>query len=247
MPVESKGGSDSDSRFVSLVEKFKGHPLGYILIAIIVSLGAVAAAYQGYQLIKTAVVNSTNPYHAQKDAIASLALGGTVEFVNGKLGQPQQSGDLCRQVSFCAPDQPDEVLLNVYRDEQYTVRAVFEQNSLEFFAVTVETEKFKPDISWLGYELGQLGEFTYADAEDAMDGDVHPTALASQSSAYAEVIAVGGAGDYQGLMLAWALDGYGNLPWNAEGARKLNESHPANAADALKVAEDFRAGSAPKT
>lgn len=97
------------------------------------------------------------------------------------------------------------------------VRAVFDANSMNFFAVTTQSDQFKPHIRWL-YDLGALGEFTYenASAEDV----IQPTALmihrGPRSSAYAEIFSVGAPGHYQGLMLGSAPNGLGNLPWDSK-------------------------------
>jgi hypothetical protein len=196
------------------------------------------------------VSGTADPFQAQNEAIDSLALEQSVEFVNGKLGVPQESHPLCSKISSCSQDTSGEPLLNVYRDEHYTVRAVFDANSLKFFAVTTESGKFKPHVRWL-YDLGALGEFTYKDAS-AADG-IQPTAamvhLGPRSSSYAEIVSVGAPGHYQGLMLGWAPDGLGNLRWDSKGAEDLNAKQISSSDQQawLAAAGSFRAGSVPNT
>src|SRR5690349_3975043 len=101
------------------------------------------------------VPGTADPFQAQKEVIDSLALEQSVELVNSKLGVPQESHPLCSKISSCSQNTSGEPLLNIYRDKHYTVRAVFGGNSLKFFAVTMETDQFKPHIRWL-YDLGQL-------------------------------------------------------------------------------------------
>jgi hypothetical protein len=199
----------------------------------------------------TPVVSGTgDPFQAQKEAIDSLALEQSVEFVNSKLGVPEESHALCSKISSCSQDTSGEPLLNIYRDEHYTVRAVFDANSLNLFAVTMESGQFKPRIRWL-YDLGALGEFTYEEAS-AADG-IQPAAvivhMGPRSSAYAEIVSVGAPGHYQGLMLGWAPDGFGNLPWDIEGAGALNTKQISSSDQQalLAAAGPFRAGSVPNT
>ncbi|MBT2547204.1 hypothetical protein J7I85_02440 [Arthrobacter sp. ISL-65] len=163
---------------------------------------------------------------------------------------PQESHPLCSKISSCRQDTSGEPLLNIYRDEHYTVRAVFDANSLKFFAVTMESDQFKPHIRWL-YDLGSLGEFTYKEAS-AADG-IEPTAamihLGNRSSSYAEIVSVGAPGHYQGLMLGSAPDGFGNLPWDSKGAEALNAKQISSSDQQarLAAASSFRAGSVPNT
>ena len=199
----------------------------------------------------TAVVSGTgDPFQAQKEAVDSLALEQSVESVNSKLGVPKESHPLCSKISSCSQDTSREPLLNIYRDEHYTVRAVFDANGLNFFAVTMASDQFKPHIRWL-YDLGALGEFTYEEAS-AADG-IQPTAvmihMGPRSSAYAEIVSVGAPGHYQGLMLGWAPDGFGNLPWDIEGAGALNTKQISSSDQQalLAAAGPFRAGSVPNT
>ncbi|WP_157366305.1 ETEC_3214 domain-containing protein [Arthrobacter sp. Soil763] len=197
-----------------------------------------------------AVQSTPDAFQAQKEAIDSLALEQSAEFVSSKLGVPRESHPLCSKVSTCSQGTPGEPLLNIYRDDYYTVRAIFDANSLKFFAVTMESDQYKPHIRWL-YDLGALGEFTYKDASVA-DG-IEPTAamihLGPRSSSYAEIISVGAPGHYQGLILGWAPDGFANLPWDIKGAEALNAKQipSSDRKTLLKAADPFRAGSVPNT
>lgn len=202
-------------------------------------------------LASTPVVSGTaDPLQARKEAIDSLALEQSVEFVTSKLGVAQESHPLCKKISSCSQYESDEPLLNIYRDEHYTVRAVFDANSLNFFAVTTKSDQFKPQIRWL-YDLGGLGEFTYKEASTA-DG-IQPAAvkihLGPRSTAYAEIVSVGAPGHYQGLMLGSAPDGYGKLPWDIEGAEALSAQQISTSDQQalLAAADSFRAASAPNT
>ncbi|WP_445154034.1 ETEC_3214 domain-containing protein [Arthrobacter sp. Hor0625] len=191
-----------------------------------------------------------DPFQAQKEAIDSLALEQSVEFVNSKLGVPRESHPLCSKTSTCSLGTSGEPLLNIYRDDHYTVRAIFDANSLKFFAVTMESDQYKPHIRWL-YGLGAVGEFTYKDA--AVTDGIEPTALMIQlgprSSAYAEIISVGAPGHYQGLILGWAPDGFGNLPWDSKGAEALSAKQISSTdrQALLEAAGSFRSGSVPNT
>lgn len=197
-----------------------------------------------------AVSGTADPFQAEQKAIDSLALEQSVEFVNSKLGVPRESHPLCSKISSCSQDTSGEPLLNIYRDEHYTVRAVFDANSLNFFAVTAESDQFKPRVRWLS-DLGILGEFTYMDASAAVR--IQPTAvtifLGPRSSSYAETFSVGAAGHYQGLMLGFAPDGLGNLPWDSKGAEALSAKQipPTDRQALVAAAGPFRAGSVPNT
>jgi hypothetical protein len=250
-PTQEK--DTSNSRVVRTIESLKKHPLVTVLGTLVAVVAGCATIMDMSERMAPVVENVIAPTRAQEEAISSLALEQTVDFVNGKLGQPQQSEDLCRVVPICSSTRTGEPTLNVYRDEHYTVRAVFEANSLEFFSVTLESEIFRPHIKWNGYDLGVLGQVKYAEAYQPVTVNVEPTAvmifLGPQSSAYTEVVAPGAPGDYQGLILASAPDGNGEVAWDMEGAVALNEAQLASAGKpaSLDQAHEFRAGSAPNT
>jgi hypothetical protein len=251
--VNSSDDKDGGSRIARAIASHKKRTF-WIVLGLVVALAA------GFNTLRDAgssvssmITEVTDPFREQKEAIDALALEQTVEYVNSKLGQPQQSEALCSEGLFCGKDTSRDLRLNIYRNEHYTVRAVFEANSLKFFAVTLRTDQFKPQIRWLDHELGFLGEVTYKQAYESVPAGVEPDAamilLGPRSSSYAEVLAAGAPADYQGLVLAWAPDGYGKLPWNVEGAQVLSAAQLSSndQLPGLDAAESFRTGSVPNT
>lgn len=218
-----KPESKSGNRLLKILETLKRHPLIVILGVLVAVAASFTTVLDMTERVKPIISNAIDPYHAQKEAVNSLQLQQTVDFVNSNLGQPEVSEDLCKVTATCTNGEQSRMLLNIYRDEQYTIRAVFDENSLDFFAVTLQSEKFKPQIHWLDYDLGALGTVTYQQAYDPVDGVVEPTAqifFGPQTTAYAEVFAAGAPAQYQGLMLGWAPDGFGNLPWDLAGGNR---------------------------
>lgn len=190
-----------------------------------------------------------HPFQKEQEAIDALALQQTVEFVNSKLGEPQQSEDLCSRTLICEPDTTHRPILNIYHDEHYTVRAVFDDNSLEFFSVTLVSGKFKPHRAG-NYDIGTLGDKTYKEAFQGLSTtEAAVTETPRSGMSYAEVTPLGAPGRYTGLVLAYSPNGFTNLPLDVNAARKLlaAQTSAGGRLTGLSAAESFRANSVPNT
>lgn len=171
-------------RIVHSIERHKKRSW-WILVAALV--GLIVTVSDVGQIASGAWSTLTNA-RSERDAPASLALGDAVESVNDRLGEPRQSLDLCSEIG-CKPTELHKPMLNVYRHEDYTVRAVFDGNKLEFYAVTRESENYKPHLK-MPFDWGALGEFTYSAGITPEDVD----AFHRRSPSYAEVKPMGPPG-----------------------------------------------------
>lgn len=227
----------------------ENHTAAYIFRFVsTVATGILAVVGVGL-LLAPLISGFVHPFQKQQEAIDALALQQTVEFVNSKLGEPQQSEDLCSRTLICEPDTTHKPILNIYRDEHYTVRAVFDDNSLEFFSVTLESGKFRPHHAW-NYDIGTLGDRTYKQAFQGLaTTEAAVTETAQSGMSYTEVTPLGAPGQYTGLVLASSPNGFTNLPLDVDAAQKLlaAQTSAGGRLAGLSAADTFRANSVPNT
>jgi hypothetical protein len=191
--------------------------------------------------------NIIHPYQKEQEVIDSLTLQQTTGFVNSKFGEPQQSEDLCARARICGQDTSHDLKLKVYRNEHYILRAVFDGDSLEFFAVTMKSGKFKPHPKW-NYDIGPLGDRTYKQAFQGLEWTEAAIQSRPKALTYAEVTPLGGPGNYSGLVLASAPDG-ASQRWDTAAAQELLAVQSASGGrlTGLSAADPFRANSVPNT
>lgn len=219
-----------------------------------VVLGVLAAIAGGINNVggvfsnaSSLINNIAHPYQIEQEAIDSLTLRQTRESVNSKFGEPQQSEELCARTRLCGQDRSHDLKLNIYRNEHYTLRAVFDGNSLEFFAVTMESGKFKPRPKW-NYDIGPLGDRTYRQAFPGLEMTKAAIQSTLKSNTYAEVTPLGAQGNYSGLVLASVPDG-SNQRWDSAAAQELlaAQNSSGHGLTGLEAADPFRASSVPNT
>lgn len=182
------------------------------------------------------------------EAVTSLALGDAEASVTKGLGEPRQSLDLCAEIRTCGPDTSHKPVLNIYRHEDYTVRAVFDGNKLEFYAVTRESDKFKPHLK-MPFDWGELGEFTYSQVSTSGITPDDLDAFHRRFPSYAEIKSLG-APNFQGIVLGYTPDGRGDeRSWDAKAVQALDAALvPSNGPkQRVEAAEPFRAASKPNT
>lgn len=204
----------------------KRHMKGRIVAAGVAALSAVALFAGCTSNVRQAGPDrpsdgsqTAHPYQDDQQALDSLALGDAEAFVTSRLGEPRQSLDLCSEAGICRPTPAHRPVLNVYRHENYTVRAVFDGNKMEFYAVTRESEQFKPHLK-MPFDWGELGEFTYAQASGIAPDDLD--AFHRRYPSYAEVKSLG-APNFQGIVLGYSPDGHGDeRSWDVEMAQILD-------------------------
>ena len=233
--VQAKEGQAS-----SLAGFVKWHKKSSIAFLFTILVAVVAGVYVWSELARI---------QRDHDALASLALGDSEQWANRQLGEPRQSLDLCSEIQ-CESGSTHKPVLNVYRHEDYTVRAVFDLNKLEFYAVTQESEKYKPHFK-KPYDLGELGDRSY---KETMTIDTDPADVdmftRSADASYAEVTPLGAANHYNGIVLAHASDGYSSeQAWDSGSAEVLQRSIASSKGPKERVAaaDQFRRSSHPNT
>lgn len=239
---------------VQWLESAKKHPFIALPAAIFAVVTFVVAVVELTQRAVDSVSGIVDPHQAQYAALAGLELDSTPEYVESRIGRPQSVSDLCDEV-LCPEQRPAGALkLHVYRAEHFVVRAVFEESNLEMFTVTLTTGEMHPPMSWLDYELGELGTVTFVEALAPVTTVEGPTSMVihsgPSSAAYAEVFAFGAPARYEAFMLGWAPDGFaaGDMQWDARSAGELaalasDLGDPGNA----ETVAAFRSRSTPNT
>jgi hypothetical protein len=238
------------ARIARAIEAHKKTTAGLVLAGLLAGATLFNTLTETGQNISSGVKNLGGARHEAEEAIASLKTEQTLEYVNSKLGEPQQSKDLCAGIRVCGQDTSHKPELKIYRNEYYTVRAVFDGNSMEFFAVTLGSGEVKPRPSW-NPSLGPLGEFTYKEVSYGnAPKDLTKAAISIASGAkhaYAEVTPLGEPGHNRGLVLATAPDGY-EIAWDrAAGQALIAVQDSSGGQVGLEAADAFRANSAPDT
>ena len=229
------------------IDHAKRHPVVLAvstLVAVLLFLGTVGDLYGR---ISGAVGGRLNPHQQEYERLAHIDLGVTPQFLEGRLGTPRRSVDLCREIR-CPPEAAGQTFtMNLYRSDVVAVRALFAGSSLEWYTITVLSDDVQPPVRWLGHDLGALGEVTFAQALEV--AEVEPTDvqmhLGPQSSAYVEVVSGGAMADYRGLVLASAPDGWPRAEFDRESAKAFDPGEDAPYDP--QVAAPFRSASQPDT
>jgi hypothetical protein len=233
---------------VTAIERAKRHPIVIVVGTVVGLLIFLTTVGDLYGRMSDVVHDWRNPYDEDYKQLAELDLGVTPDYLDEWLGKPRRSVELCRELS-CPPEAEDQTLImNMYESKLVTVRAIFVDSGLEWYAVTLLSDELEPPMTWLDHNLGTLGRVTYAEALEVPG--VEPTDvdmfLGPQSSAYVEILAAGAAADYRGLILASAPTGWSGAGSfdreSAEAVMQLNE-----ATYDAGVAGPFRSKSRPNT
>lgn len=233
------------------IERAKKHPVVIMVGTFGAVLAFVLAMTDQFARIGNMYSQWRNPNATEYAALESLDLDSRPEFFEDTFGRAKKSLDVCREIA-CTQPAPDSLRMYIHESEGITVRAIFEGNTLEMYAVTLMNETLSPPITWLGYDLGELGKVTFAEAVGVVES-VEPTDAAvfvgPQSSAYAEVVATGAPGRYRGLLLAWAPDGYGagDLTFDVDAAHELTEMEIQERPYDPAVLTRFRSATTPNT
>jgi hypothetical protein len=231
--------------------RVRRHPVvavvGLVLAPVIFLSSATGAVSWLYGSVRDVV----DPHREEIAALDALDLDTRPAFFEQTFGVARESVELCAQ-GECPGDPPADLRMFIHRTDDLTVRAVFEGEQLAMYLVTLASGDVSPPVRWLGYELGDLGRVTFADALAPASG-VRPTDqdlfLGPQSTAYAEVVAAGAPASYRGLVLAWAPDGYGGDPLRFDGASAsvADREIRAGAETGGAALETFRSSSTPNT
>jgi hypothetical protein len=240
-------GNPRATWFTMAIESAKRHPVVVVVCAVVAVAGFVFTVADQ----PTRASGRSNAHGEEYAALDSLDLDTTPQFLEDNFGRAQKSIDLCRYRP-CPPPVRNSLRMYIYKSRDFAVRAVFEDQSLELYAVTVMSPELAPRMKWLGYDLGKLGEATSRQALLAAD-NIGPTDIAvfmgPNSAAYADVVSVGAPGHYRGLFLAWAPDGNGGpkLSFALDAAQRLAIAQATGAPMRPRLVARFRSGTTPNT
>lgn len=246
MPEPEPGGPSRPHPVTRAIDSAKRHPVVLIattVLAVLVFFGTVSDVFGR---VTGAVTGVVNPHEQVYEHLEQVELGVTPQYLAERLGTARRSIDLCEEIP-CPPEVTGQTLtMNLYQSEFVAVRALFSDSGLEWFAITLLSDDVNPPMTWLGHDLGALGDVTFAQALEA--AEVEPTDvdmfLGPQSTAYVEVVTAGAPGDYRGLLLASAPEGWSDDFERdaADAVERMNDA-PYDPA----VAGPFRSASQPNT
>ncbi len=246
--VRAKKRSSKDG-LKKAVERIKAHPVVFAVITVVAFGAFVAEAADVFGGAADLVSDVFDPHSEEYAALATLDLDVRLEFFEDNFGVAKSVYDVC-DVALCPEPEPESLRMYVHETEDMTIRAVFDDEQLVMYAVTTMSSRLSPEMRWLGWDLGDLGKVTFAEAFDAIDTVSGPTDVAvfmgAQAIAYAEVFAGGGPSDYRGLLLAAAPDGY-SPAFNTDAGFKLSEAEVQNEKADPAVVADFRSSTVPNT
>jgi hypothetical protein len=241
-------GRGGDNVVTRTVERIKQHPVVAAIAALVALFAFFNTVAELYERFSSTAQELINPHEEDYKKLAELDLGVTPAYLKEWLGEPRRSSDLCLELP-CPPDVDDQaVTISMYESDLVAVRALYVGPSLDWYAVTLLSDELRPQMTWLGHELGSQGEVTYSDALQVPG--VEPTDvdmfLGPQASSYVEIVAVGAPADYRGLLLASAPTGWSGAGSfdreSADAVTPLNEA-PYDS----HAAEPFRSNSRPNT
>lgn len=210
-PSDAPGRKPAVDRLVSVLRVANEHPLGPVkLVALVTALVAIAGS--GFFLFGK-LNAAAHPHEQVYRRLADLDLNVTHSFVESRFGKPRSTAPLCAKLLSCSPPvRRQDAHVSLYESDNVVVEAVYLGDSLQWFAYTPTSNDLKPSMTWLGYQLGELGKTSYHDAlatPDVQPSDTHmftgPRALA-----YVEVFAGGAPAHYDGLLLATSPTGPAN-------------------------------------
>ncbi|PJJ56952.1 hypothetical protein CLV56_1170 [Mumia flava] len=242
---------EPQSRIVRVIERVKAHPVRVVIVAVVGTIGFVWLAVDLGARTYDAIDGWLHPHSEQYAELAQLDLDSRLSYLEGEMGTAKQVVDLCADQVVDCPRGAPPLLMYVHESDDLVVRSVFEKDSLELYAVTRVSDRLAPPMRWLDWDLGDLGDVTFAEATEAPG--VEPTSawvwMGPRGSAYAEVVTAGAAGRYRGLLLGWARDGYGgpDAAFDVESANELQTQSLAGEPYDTRTLAAFRAGTTPNT
>ncbi|WP_353810505.1 ETEC_3214 domain-containing protein [Agromyces sp. SYSU T00194] len=249
--------TEKTSAVTRWIDAAKKHPLIAVPAFALFLFGLVVGAIQAQQQVATWVGAWLEPHAELFDALAQVDLDSTEAYFANNVGEVKSVYDLCEQFAQCPEGYDEDLRLVVHEGEGVTVRAIFEGEQLEFYAITIMEEGITPEMSWLGHDLGKLGEVTFAEAfaVPGLDAPTHALLfMGPQSVAYGEGFAGGAPANYRGLFLGWAPDGYAGegMSFDLDGASDVQAvTFDLMTAETGEVYGEelarFRAGTTPNT
>lgn len=264
-----RSNRDSGGGFVAWIDAVRRHPAWVAIGTTVLVIGGIGTVLGFPKLVLDTVTwagglvapsQSQSPSQFQSpsslpptpvsttagtERMPDLVLGSTRDTVVAAVAAtPLESiEDACESLG-CDPAVWPELEFTFYDLGKLELRALFNEGDLVFYAFTVVDATTYAGMEFEGWDLGALGETTYAGAYSALpvdDPDVFSLHLGPDATAYAETFTAGARSSYTGLYLANAPSGYGGSPFDRAAAETLRgSSDPESLAG-------FRAGSVPNT
>lgn len=235
------------------IDQLQAQPL-IVIVAAVVGIGAfMITAEDVFVWVREKINAVVNPNSTEYQALQTLDLDTRLEYFEANFGTARAVYDLCEDALVCADEGEDDPRMYVYGTDDVVVRAVFQDEQLEMYAVTLMSDELAPEVEWLDWRLGRLGEASFAEALDNVASIVGPTDLevfmGPQSVAYAEVVAGGAPARYRGLLLAHAPNGYSGpgTSFDTDSALQISESQVEEQPPAPDVVDKFRSSTTPNT
>ena len=158
------------------INRLKEHPLVAFAIAVV---GIGAFMIQAEDVItwgREKVDVIVNPNSAEYEALTTLDLDTRLEYFESNFGTAKAVYDLCRESIACTEEQENNPpRMYVHETDDVVIRAVFQDEQLEMYAITLMSDTLSPDVDWLDWPLGQLGEISFAEALDGVETVEGPT------------------------------------------------------------------------
>ncbi len=241
-------GSDSNTPVHDAIERTKKRGLVAVLIFAAAIVAAVFVLLNAWSSVVELVSDRVNPHREQYLTLANLELGVRLEHFEESFGTAKSVVDPCGDRSSCPDAGRGDLQLYIYATDQATVRALFEGDSLEAYLVTTKEDGFHPPVSWLGWDLGDLGETTVDAMLSVVDQPLEATdtsvRVGPRWASYADVFAYGEPAQYQGLILAYSPAGRAGA-FDRESADELTHYQGGDMPEATIAS--FREGTQPDT
>lgn len=251
--VDRRAERPSEGAVKRRLDRFKTLP-AIIIVTAVVTFGAfMMKAEDVFNWGREKVEAVVSPNSAEYDALRTLDLDTRLKYFEENFGTARAVYDLCEEAVVCADEGEGDPLMYVHETEDVVVRAVFHDDQLEMYAYTLMSDQLSPEVEWLDWSLGRLGEMSFAGALDGVETLNGPTDLevfmGPQAVAYAEVVAAGAPAQYRGLLLAHAPDGYAGpkSSFDTDAAQQVSDAQVKERSPAPGVVDQFRSSTTPNT
>lgn len=251
--VKSEVDGPPEGALQRSINQIKAHPMIILAVAVVGVGGFMIKAEDVFVWGRDKVETVVNPHLAEYEALQTLDLDTRLEYFESNFGTAKAVYDLCEETLACPEEQGGDLRMYIHETDDLAVRAVFEDEQLEMYTYTLMSDKLSPELEWLDWTLGQLGETSFAEAIDEVEPVDEPTDseifMGPQAVAYAEVIAGGAPAQYRGMLLAHAPDGYSGpgTSFDTDAGFQIAEAQIQEQPPAPAVVERFRSSTTPNT
>lgn len=207
--MAEKSSPNGGSRVHDTIERLKKHPVLSVILFSSALIGAVAVLWGAVVSSGDLMSDIIDPNKEQYAALDAIDLDVRLEFFEENFGTAKSVVNACEHVDPCPNTGTESPQLYIFETGEVVVRALFEGNSLRAYLVTTRVDSFNPDVTWLGHDLGKLGQASIAEmlAVPAIQPTDTSVFSGPRSMSYAEVFAAGAPARYRGLILAWSPEG----------------------------------------